>query len=328
MNKHYLVKIGIFAIIVCTVILIVVFYNDLAIYFAKDNYKGEFFKVILTSLGGLGVLYGLYLNSKRIKQGNEQLLQQEKNNTNTRFKDAIALLGNDNPAIVLGGIHSLNQMAIDNPNYSVVIAKTLCSYVRILSNKLEGKYNYNNYVSVVQLIVDCVFSNTYYDVELDFSDAYFESIKFKNQILPNIIIDGCRFDNCQFQKLDLCENIYQNIFFNNCTLNYVCLFQTRMSNVFFANCAFQKKFIALSPFFTKVSFKGCKFKNLDISCGHFFELIMTKSVFDGGKIVNNIFDYGCTIEDNNFIKVTFDNPEIRTNYANNKYKDCNDQIDN
>lgn len=321
-----------FLLIVAVIILMstLIFYNDIAywLFGNTDESKGKLLTLLLSIVGAIVVVYGLKINSRRLKQGNKQLEQQEENNTNTRFKDAIVLLGNDNPAVVLGGIHSLNQIAIDYPEYSEVISKILCSYIRVLCDKLEGTQSYNNYISVFQLIVDYVFTDIYSEFVLDFSDVYFENIKFKNQILPNIIIDGCRFYNCQFMKLNLSDNLYQNISFSKCKFNYVQFLQTKMRNVSFSHCLFSKEFIDIYSLYEKVSFMQCHFKNIDISFGHFFELVISKSTFDGGKFVNNTFDYGCTIEDNHFVKVTFDNSEIKTNYINNKFKDCNDQIDN
>ena len=149
MNKYFWFKIGLYAILVCIVILIVVFYNDLAINFTKDNYNGEFFKVILTSFGGLGVIYGLYLNSKRIQEQTRQNNISEKVNIDRRFGEAVGYLNSENTGIVLGGIHVLYQIANEDIRYKDIVSNIFCNYIE---NKSKELYKSNKY-DIIKLML-------------------------------------------------------------------------------------------------------------------------------------------------------------------------------
>jgi hypothetical protein len=53
------------------------------------------------------------------------------------FKNAIEHLGNKEPAIILGGIYALHQIAKDNEEYSNQVFEILCSYIREETGKLD-----------------------------------------------------------------------------------------------------------------------------------------------------------------------------------------------
>lgn len=67
--KYWEVFIVLFSII--SLILIIVFFESLSVkLFPSENSRGELIKVILTVFGGIGVIYGLWINSQRIKAQN------------------------------------------------------------------------------------------------------------------------------------------------------------------------------------------------------------------------------------------------------------------
>ena len=328
MNKRIWLIIGI-ALLFC-IALITIFYNDLAINFSKDNYKGEFFKVILTFLGGIGVIYGFYLNSERIKQGNKQLLQQEKNNTNTRFKDAVTLLGNDNPAIVLGGIHTLNQIAIDNIEYKQVVADILCNYVINVSDmyrvdypNLNNKYTKSDCISIIQLIVDLIFAGSYDNIRLDFSNARFYNIKFKNEALTTTLIDNCDFVNCRFDIIRFNNINYQNVLFVNCVGDKIFIDNSHFHSSKFTNFRVDKEFISFKSFFDQTIFDNCRFNHIQIELTTFINCEIIKSTFYLGKIIHTEFVDDCKITKNHFLKLEYINTNLKNDYTeDNSYLSC------
>lgn len=70
-------------IFIAMVALIICFFSDIANYFFGEaqKYNGEFFKVLMTILGGLLVLWGLYLNYRRTK-----ILEVQTNNLSDQIK--------------------------------------------------------------------------------------------------------------------------------------------------------------------------------------------------------------------------------------------------
>ncbi len=67
-KKH--IRYGFISLLVIVIIgLIICYFSDIAKYFFSETqkYNGEFFKVLVTILGGLIVIWGLYLNYRRTK---------------------------------------------------------------------------------------------------------------------------------------------------------------------------------------------------------------------------------------------------------------------
>lgn len=222
MNKYFWIKIGLCAILVCTVIIIVAFYNDLAINFTKDNYKGEFFKVILTSFGGLGVIYGLYLNSKRIQEQTRQNNISEKVNIDKRFGEAIGYLNSDNIGVAIGGAYALHQLAKEDEIYLSIVGNIFAEFLS--SNpQLENNRLYN---IVIQLVFDEIFNK----IKLNFRDVNFIANKFTN--ISNNSFYDCRFNNININGIDNC-------IFNTCYFDKLCLTKgcdLSFDNSIFENC--------------------------------------------------------------------------------------------
>lgn len=325
-----------FLLIVAIAILVlpILFYNDLAIYFAKDNYKGEFFKVILTSFGGLGVLYGLYLNSERIKQGNEQLKQQEENNTNTRFKDAVILLGNDNPAVVIGGIHTLNQIAINNSEYREIVVDILCSYIREKSDELNINLKNGRPSTVIQLIIDILF-NTNYDIynhiNYNLKNTTFRFVTFKNELFYemkdfNVNIDQCNFENCSFESFILRNNYCSSVKFEDCILYNFTIKDGFMEDSEFINCRSTDLDFDLGFKIQNVTIINCNFSKLNIlgfniSNINFKGTSISDSKFNCAKISLCNFDETVSIDYNEFnnLKCNDNNVDFINTFTRNQY---------
>jgi len=167
-------------IIIVIIGLIICFFSDMAKYLFSETqkYNGELFKVIVTILGGLVVVWGLYLNYRRTKtlevQTNNQADQikafvkqneiTEKGKVDERFKNAIEHLGSEKDAIVLGGIYALHRIAQEDKTYRQTVFDILCSYIREKTSTLKdwSDYSVDERVTikptiVIQTIIDVLF---------------------------------------------------------------------------------------------------------------------------------------------------------------------------
>lgn len=110
-----------------------------------DN-KGKLLSTILTAIGGVCVIWGLWLNNKKvnqqIRQVNEQVRQNDiavQNSNDKRFGEAIGYLNNDNEGIVIGGIYALYQLAKEDERYAPIITNIFCNYVNDNTDKQDKK---------------------------------------------------------------------------------------------------------------------------------------------------------------------------------------------
>ena len=108
----------------------------------EDDYR----RTLAQILGGLGLLYGLYLAQRRIvaMEDNVRVAQDnvgvaQEGQVTERFTRAIAQLGDDKMAIRLGGIYALERLAKDSEKDHGPIMEVLTAYVREKATR-HGKY--------------------------------------------------------------------------------------------------------------------------------------------------------------------------------------------
>ena len=119
-----------------------------------DN-KGKLLTVILTTIGGLGALWGLWLNNQRLKQQirqvNEQTRQNDiaiQNSNDKRFGEAIGYLNDDNEGIAIGGVYALYQLAKEDERYAPIITNIFYNYV-IDNPENQDKKSYKTILSLL-----------------------------------------------------------------------------------------------------------------------------------------------------------------------------------
>src|ERR1035437_3712862 len=109
-------------LVILTITIVVIYFlyhNEISLFLFPDNNDrvGELTKLLLSILGGIGVLYGLLISNRRaliteksvIIQG-EQIELARKSQIDERFKNAIEHLGNEKEPIILGGVSELVQI--------------------------------------------------------------------------------------------------------------------------------------------------------------------------------------------------------------------------
>ncbi|MBP1631444.1 MAG: pentapeptide repeat protein [Bacteroidetes bacterium] len=197
------------------------FYSDIASNFKKDDPNGEFFKVILSILGGIGLFYGLWINSQRIKAQNKQnKLVEDRNqdqksyDADKRFGEAIGYLGSENTSIVLGGIYALYQLAKEDCRYKSIIAGIYTSYLqdksvdlyKDLENRPTNESEFSNNFNVpiiLRTIVDLLFNseNIFIGLKLNLSRILLKDVTINADVI------NCNFDHCEFNRCFFGKNV-------------------------------------------------------------------------------------------------------------------------
>jgi len=327
-----------FSLIVAVIILIstLIFYSDIAywLFGNTDESKGKLLTLLLSIVGAIVVVYGLKINSRRLKQGNEQLKQQEKNNTNTRFKDAVILLGNDNPAVVLGGIHTLNQIAFNNSEYREIVVDILCSYIREKSDELNINLKDGRPSTVIQSIIDILFNTNYViynHFNYNLKNTTFKFVTFKKEFRYEIIdfdvdIDQCNFEKCSFESFILRNNGCSSVKFEDCILSNFTIKYGFMEDSEFINCSSKDLDFDLGFKIQDVNIINCNFTKLNIlgfniSNINFEGTSISDSKFDSAKISFCNFNDSVFVDYNEFnnLKCYDNNIDFVNSFTRNRY---------
>ena len=92
--------------------------------------EDEYRRTLAQILGGLGLLYGLYLAQRRIGVAEDNVRVAEEGHITDRFTKAIAQLGDCKMAIRLGGIYALERIVEDSEKDHGRIMEVLTAHVR------------------------------------------------------------------------------------------------------------------------------------------------------------------------------------------------------
>lgn len=112
-----------------------------------DN-KGKLLSTILTAIGGVCVIWGLYLNNKKVDEQTRQNNITVQNSNDKRFGEAIGYLNDANEGIVIGGVYALYQLAKGDSRYAPIITNIFCSYVNDNTDKQDKK----SYQTILSLL--------------------------------------------------------------------------------------------------------------------------------------------------------------------------------
>ncbi|MCL6293895.1 pentapeptide repeat-containing protein [Jejuia spongiicola] len=198
------------------------------LYPKNPNRNGELFKVFLSILGAIGILFGIYISYRRAKaiesgvqkQGevinlqSEQINLTRKSQIDERFKNGVEHLSSNNEPIILGGIAELNQIAKENhAEYSEIVFDIFCSYLR--STSRESKRNKTILKAIINYLFKISDENPYlkYSADLqgaDLSGIPLENVSFRNSYmfhtklpyLLNSSLEGANLLSTVFSKID------------------------------------------------------------------------------------------------------------------------------
>jgi len=292
-----------------------------------ESRNAELLKILLTVIGGLGILFGLYLNYKRTKSSDkaielqslaiskqsDQLELSRKSQIDERFKNAVEHLGNDKEPIILGGVAVLHQIAIENPrDYSEVVFNILTSFIRSstdISNKTANDFSN----TVIQTIINNLFKpkdnveNPYKKFKGNLSHCNLKSID-----IDNVNFDGfdlsftlfaMRINNVNFSNADLGRSQFVLSRIKSSNFSKTSLHQALFNMAEIENCNFEEASVLATNFFTtrffRVNFDNCDFSNAKFICSFFNETTHINS-----NIIDNDFSFA------SFKNMSFESTEL------------------
>jgi len=305
-------------VLFCLSILFLFFYffKDISNYFFKGENapQGELIKVILTFIAGIIALLVWHSGYKRVKvmekqteKTAEQIRVMYKGNVDTRFNSAVGHLGNSNPAVVLGGIHVLHQIAVEHKSYTQIVHNLFCSFLRENSANL---YNTTNKCPVIiQTLITYLFCP--YNKEENVYKAYPSDLSFsvlKNCDFPKIEMSFVNFNNCTLEDWNFWGGTFTKCNFEGATLINCNFFDRTFTecdfgNTTLTNCRFENGTL-IKCSFSNVILTECDFMNGTLTkCnfgGKLLKCDFTNAPFTkcylGGELTNCKFSCGTFIE--------------------------------
>ena len=278
---------------------IIYFWEKTSNYFFKDDNapKGELLKVFLTFVAGIIAVLVWHTSYRRAKatekqmqMTEKQMKMTEKNNTESYFNNTVMHLSNENPTVVLSGIHVLHQIAVENKSYAQIVHNLFCSFLRENSAKLyDEKTPQNKCPIIIQTLIDYLFSTYNCEVYKNYlSDLSFSTLKncnFKSFIIDSVNFSNCLLENCDFNRVTNCN-------FEKATLTNFKFWLSTLTN-----CNFEQATLTNCDFW-RVTLTRCRFAQGILRKCNFRETTLKTCEFLHKKyIVLNAKLYDCKITD-------------------------------
>jgi uncharacterized protein YjbI with pentapeptide repeats len=325
------------------------------LYPSNNDRNGELFKIGLSVLGAVGILFGLYVSLRRaiamekgvlrqkeaIEIQGQQIILSRKAQTDERFKNAVEHLGNEKEPIILGGVAELNQIANENINdYAEIVFNILCSYIRSNANIYEKIADEIN-TTVIQTIIDNLFKSNngkqyiYKDFKANLSGTNLSSLDLDNSFLIGANLSFCYMPglkNTDLSNSDLSKSVFTLSDINKVNFKGANLFETLFYASTIANSNMNKDTELLSTVFldselskvnfSESSFSDCKFISCDIiSCNFEYAEIISSS-FVGSGLFDLDFSLVKLFASNDFRAAGFNNVVLYTIITRSKFDGC------
>lgn len=176
--------------------------------YGEDNpeAKGKVLATYLSIIGGACVIYGLYLNNKKIGEQTRQNNIAEKTNIDKRFGDAVGYLNSDNDGIAIGGAYALFQIAKEDERYKSIVANIFCDFIS--ANFSSG--NKTRLIGVVKELLLQNLDTVFIKTELVLRNISFENDRFHGKA-------NFRFKDCFFEGVFF--NVLEFAHFDSCKIN-------------------------------------------------------------------------------------------------------------
>lgn len=322
---------------------------------SDQNRNGELFKILLSVVGALGILFGLYASWKRalamengvlrqkeaLEMQSEQIAITRKAQTDERFKNAVEHLGSEKEPIILGGIAELNQIAKENKDeYSEIVFNILCSYIRTsadIYNKLADEIN----TTIIQTIVNNLFKNdksinkTYSGLNANLSSTNLLGIDLNYTDLSNADLSFCympSLKNTTLKNAELGRTIFtlsdiENVSFLGAKMHKTLFLASELSNVDMSGDTDLLSTVFIDSDLNKINFNdnsiiSCKFIACDIRNVTFQSSEVASTNFCGSLLQNIDFIKINLFGSNDFRATGFINVNIDTVVTQSKFNGC------
>ena len=309
-------------------ILFVYFFENISEFlFADTNkYRGELIKAVSPIIMAIVAILTWLNNSKNnLKTKEKQIVEQ------TSFNSAVKHLGNENQSVVLGGIHALHQIAVDNKNYTQVVHNLFCSYLRENSAKLYENIDFEKTPDkcsvIIQTLIDYLFrpynnkDSVYKEYKSDLSFSTFKNCDFNSIDVKNVIFDYCLLETCNFNNSCLTSCNFLKGTLTDCKFIDGSLTVCDFNSGKLTDCIFNSGTLTECSFYvctlTKCIFNSTTLTNCNFILGiltdcKFIDGSLTVCNFSSGILTKCNFEKG-TLNDCNFKNTKLINTELPPN---------------
>ena len=304
-KKHW--KTLLFLSTAVLLLLFILNFKKLSVYFEYDTPYGygELFRVFLTVVAGVGAVFIVYFTAKRVKVMEEQTKKTVehiqtiyKGNVDTRFNNAVGHLGNEKSSVILGGIHALHEIAVENKNYRHIVNNLFCSYIRENSKKLNAEINFKKTPDkcpvIIQMLIDYLFKpyngedSVYKDYESDLSHSILKNCNFWDTTLNECKLNNATLDECDFRDATLNECKFWDADLTECDFRDATLIECDFRDATLTKCDFWIATLNECKFrdatlnecdFRNATLDECDFKDADLAECDFRDATLKKCDF-------------------------------------------------
>lgn len=227
--------------------------------------KGKMLSIYLSICGGLTVLYGLFLNHKKL---NEQTRQNDiafTSNNDKRFGEAIGYLNSENIGIAIGGVYTLYQLAKEEKRYTPIVANIFVEMLSHLVNTDQKK--------VYDIIIEKLFSDVFNDIEITFKGLEFNNLNLQSAFSK-------RFERCSFIDVELDKG--RGLTFIRCAFNNVLLGD--INGVIIEKCKIDYLILQNMYPIEGLMINCCDINRCIVNCNG----TLSNAVFDNNTIISNL----------------------------------------
>jgi hypothetical protein len=171
---------------------------------AENNARATFAQV----LGGLALLFGLYLTYRNVKIAHKNVEVAEEGKLTDRFSKAVELLGSDKLDVRLGGIYALERIGRDSQRDSWTMVEVLTAFVRERAAEMIGKEHYASNVTIgtppqdIQAAVTVIGRRSWINQE-----SYYQIVD-----LTDVSLEGMQFLRSDFRKVRFAFSNFRDAF--------------------------------------------------------------------------------------------------------------------
>ena len=195
---------------------------------------------------------------KQLDKSQTQIEQMQASNRNQTWKGSIELLANDKSATArIGGVESLYQVAIENPNhYGSPATKILKDFIRERLQALQEKFYINPERTKIPYEV-------YYAIDkLKGIHRKINNDKSKCE-LTDFKFNPLNINSNDAEEVNLLTNLFEGLSFKTSAFSTAKFTDINIKDTVFSNCG-----IRLSHFFG-CDFTSTNFRECDLSCASF-----------------------------------------------------------
>lgn len=245
------------------ILLFIINFETIANYFYGDenlSNKGQLLGTALTAIGGICVIWGLYLNNKKVAEQTRQNDISVQNNNDKRFGEAIGYLNDNNEGIAIGGVYALYQLAKEDSRYIPIISNIFLNYV----NDNISKQSKKSYQTILSLLFskDNLFV---FDGVPQYKNIVFGDINMYSKIAE------IKFSHCTFRDANI-KGVGE-VYLNDCTIqnstfvdfDYIGTFEGEYSN--WTIISKKKSFIHIIAdklYYSRIIIKNISYLELDV----------------------------------------------------------------